>query len=150
MKPYGESVFKPLTILHWKLKEPKDQVEQIFSQETEIKNVENPNEVLHLLYRYKISNVVIGAQSSEDFKTDWLPILQKIPLNLRREIFVILLMPSAKTLDPWQTFLHSVNLLVSVDDIKDLPLHLERAKLYFYELYEPYFRAVKKFAEELR
>ena len=150
MNPDKVTLIKPLTLLYWKLKEPKGKIEEIFFQETEIKDIENPNEVQELLYRYKISNIVIGAQSSEEFKTEWLPVLQKIPLNQRREIFVLLVLPSAKTFDPWQTFLHSVNLLVSVEDIKDLPLYLERAKLYFYDLYEPYFKAMRKFMEEMR
>ncbi len=150
MKQAAESVIKPLTVVHWKLKEPKDLIEELFSQETELKPIENPNELIPFLYRYKISNIVIGAQSSEDFKKEWFPVLQKIPLAQRREIFVLLVLPSAKAFDPWQTFLHSVNLLVSVDELKDLPFHLERAKQYFYELYEPYFRAMRKFAEELR
>lgn len=150
MKQAAESVIKPLTVVHWKLKEPKDLIEELFSQETELKPIENPNELIPFLYRYKISNIVIGAQSSEDFKKEWFPVLQKIPLAQRREIFVLLVLPSAKAFDPWQTFLHSVNLLVSVDELKDLPFHLERAKQYFYEIYEPYFRALRRFVEELR
>jgi hypothetical protein len=150
MKQAEATIVKPLTLVHWKLKEPKALIEELFSQETELRLIEDPNEVIPLLYRYKILNLVIGAQSSEDFKKEWLPVLQKVPLNQRREIFVLLVLPSAKTFDPWQTFLHSVNLLVSVEDLKDLPLHLEQAKQYFYELYEPYFRALRKFVEELR
>jgi hypothetical protein len=150
MKQAEAIIVKPLTVMHWKLKEPKALIEELFSQETELKPIEDPKEVIPLLYRYKISNIVIGAQSSEDFKKEWLPVLQKVPLNQRREVFVLLVLLSAKAFDPWQTFLHSVNLLVSVYDLKDLPLHLERAKQYFYELYEPYFRALRKFAEELR
>lgn len=150
MKQAAESVIKPLTVVHWKLKEPKDLIEELFSQETELKPIENPNELIPFLYRYKISNIVIGAQSSEDFKKEWFPVLQKIPLAQRREIFVLFVLPSAKAFDPWQTFLHSVNLLVSVDELKDLPFHLERAKQYFYEIYEPYFRALRRFVEELR
>jgi len=145
-----KTIVKPLTVMHWKLKEPTGLIEDLFSQETELRPIEDPNEVIPLLYRYKILNLVIGAQSSEDFKKEWFPVLQKVPLNQRREIFVLLVLPSAKTFDPWQTFLHSVNLLLSVYDLKDLPLHLERAKQYFNELYEPYFRAMKKVAEELR
>jgi hypothetical protein len=143
-------IVKPLTVVHWKLKEPTGLIEDLFSQETEIRPIEDPNELIPLLYRYKISNIVIGAQSSEDFKKEWIPVLQKVPLNQRREIFVLLVLPSAKAFDPWQTFLHSVNLLVSVEELKNLPFHLERAKQYFYELYEPYFRAMRKFTEELR
>jgi hypothetical protein len=141
---------KPLTLVHWKLKEPPGLVEDLFSQETEIRAIEDPNALIPLLYRHKVLYLVIGAQSSEDFKKEWFPVLQKVPLNQRREIFVLLVLPSAKTFDPWQTFLHSVNLLVSVYDLKDLPLYLEQAKQYFNELYEPYFRAMRKFVEELR
>ena len=143
-------IVKPLTVVHWKVEEPTGLIEDLFSQETEIRPIEDPNELIPLLYRHKVLYLVIGAQSSEDFKKEWLPVLQKVPLNQRREIFVLLVLPSAKTFDAWQTFLHSVNLLVSVDDLKDLPLHLERAKQYFYELYEPYFKAMRKFVEELR
>jgi hypothetical protein len=143
-------IVKPLTVVHWKVEEPTGLIEDLFSQETEIRPIEDPNELIPLLYRHKVLYLVIGAQSSEDFKKEWLPVLQKVPLNQRREIFVLLVLPSAKTFDAWQTFLHSVNLLVSVNDLKDLPLHLERAKQYFYELYEPYFRAMRKFVEELR
>jgi hypothetical protein len=145
-----KTIVKPLTVVHWKLKESTGLIEDLFSQETELRPIKDPNEVIPLLYRYKILNLVIGAQSSEDFKKEWFPVLQKVPLNQRREIFVLLVLPSAKAFDPWQTFLHSVNLLLSVYDLKDLPLHLERAKQYFYELYEPYFRALRKIAEELR
>jgi len=150
MEPAVKGVVKPLTVVHWKVEEPTGLIEELFSQETELRPIEDPNEVIPLLYRHKILNLVIGAQSSEDFKKEWLPVLQKVPLNQRREIFVLLVLPSAKAFDPWQTFLHSVNLLVSAYDLKDLPLHLERAKQYFYELYEPYFRALRKFVEELR
>jgi hypothetical protein len=150
MKQAGATVVKPLTVMHWKVEEPTGLIEELFSQETEIRPIEDPNEVIPLLYRHKILNLVIGAQSSEDFKKEWFPVLQKVPLNQRREIFVLLVLPSAKTFDPWQTFLHSVNLLVSVYDLKDLPLYLEQAKQYFNELYEPYFRAMRNFVEELR
>ena len=150
MKQAEATGVKPLTVVHWKLKEPTGLIEDIFSQETEIRPIEDPNELIPLLYRHKVLYLVIGAQSSEDFKKEWLPVLQKVPLNQRREIFVLLVLPFAKTFDPWQTFLHSVNLLLSVDDLKDLPFHLERAKQYFNELYEPYFRAMRKFVEELR
>jgi hypothetical protein len=143
-------IVKPLTVVHWKLKEPTGLIEGLFSQETEIRPIEDPNELIPLLYRHKVLYLVLGAQSSEDFKKEWIPVLQKVPLAQRREIFVLLVLPSAKAFDPWQTFLHSVNLLVSVEELKDLPFHLERAKQYFYELYEPYFRAMRKFAEELR
>jgi len=145
-----KTIVRPLTVVHWKLKEPLGLVEDFFSQDTEIRPIEDPNEFIPLLYRHKVLYLVIGAQSSEDFKKEWFPVLKKVPLSLRRELFVLLVLPSAKTLDAWQTFLHSVNLLVSVDDLKDLPLHLERAKQYFYELYEPYFRAMIKLVEELR
>jgi len=150
MKQAEATVVKPLTVIHWKIEEPTGLIEELFSQETELKSIEDPKEVIPLLYRYKILYLVIGAQSSEDFKNEWLPVLQKVPFNQRREIFVLLVLPSAKTFDPWQTFLHSVNLLVSVEDLKYLPFYLEQAKQYFYELYEPYFRAMRKFAEELR
>jgi hypothetical protein len=143
-------IVKPLTVVHWKLKEPTGLIEDLFSQETEIRPIEDPNELIPLLYRHKVLYLVLGAQSSEDFKKEWIPVLQKVPLAQRREIFVLLVLPSAKTFDPWQTFLHSVNLLVSVEELKNLPFHLERAKQYFYELYEPYFRAMRKFTEELR
>jgi hypothetical protein len=143
-------IVKPLTVVHWKLKEPTGLIEGLFSQETEIRPIEDPNELIPLLYRHKVLYLVLGAQSSEDFKKEWIPVLQKVPLAQRREIFVLLVLPSAKAFDPWQTFLHSVNLLVSVEEIKDLPFYLEQAKQYFYELYEPYFRAMRKFAEELR
>jgi hypothetical protein len=150
MKQAEATIVKPLTVVHWKVEEPTGLIEELFSQETELRPIEDPNEVIPLLYRHKILNLVIGAQSSEDFKKEWLPVLQKVPLTQRREVFVLLVLPSAKTFDPWQTFLHSVNLLVSVYDLKDLPFHLQRAKQYFYELYEPYFRAMRNFAEELR
>jgi hypothetical protein len=145
-----KTIVKPLTVVHWKVEEPTGLIEDLFSQETEIRPIEDPNELIPLLYRHKVLYLVIGAQSSEDFKKEWLPVLQKVPLSHRRELFVLLVLPSAKTFDAWQTFLHSVNLLVSVYDLKDLPLHLERAKQYFNELYEPYFRAMRKFVEELR
>jgi|GEM_PF-1268518 len=150
MKQAEATIVKPLTVVHCKVEELTGLIEELFSQETELKPIEDPNEVIPLLYRHKILNLVIGAQSSEDFKKEWLPVLQKVPLNSRREIFVLLVLPSAKAFDPWQAFLHSVNLLVSVEELKDLPFHLERAKQYFYELYEPYFRAVRKVAEEMR
>jgi len=150
MKQAEATVVKPLTVVRWKVEEPTGLIEDFFSQETEIRPIEDPNELISLLYRHKVLYLVIGAQSSEDFKKEWFPVLQKVPLNQRRELFVLLVLPSAKSFDAWQTFLHSVNLLVSVDDLKDLPLHLERAKQYFYELYEPYFRAMRKFVEELR
>jgi|YNPMSStandDraft_1061717.scaffolds.fasta_scaffold05322_3 hypothetical protein len=150
MKQAEATIVKPLTVVHWKVEEPTGLIEELFSQETELRTIEDPNEVIPLLYRYKVSYLVIGAQSSEDFKKEWLPVLQKVPLTQRREVFVLLVLPSAKTFDAWQTFLHSVNLLVSVYDLKDLPFHLQRAKQYFCELYEPYFRAMRNFAEELR
>jgi len=150
MKQAEATIVKPLTVVHWKVEEPTGLIEELFSQETEIRPIEDPNEVIPLLYRHKVLYLVIGSQCSEDFKKEWFPVLQKVPLNQKREIFVLLVLPSAKTFDPWQTFLHSVNLLVSVDDLKDLPLHLEQAKQYFNELYEPYFRAMRKFVEELR
>jgi hypothetical protein len=150
MKQAEATIVKPLTVVHWKVEEPTGLIEELFSQETELRTIEDPNEVIPLLYRYKVSYLVIGAQSSEDFKKEWLPVLLKVPLTQRREVFVLLVLPSAKTFDAWQTFLHSVNLLVSVYDLKDLPFHLQRAKQYFCELYEPYFRAMRNFAEELR
>jgi hypothetical protein len=150
MKQAEATGVKPLTVVHWKLKESMGLIEDIFSQETEIRPIEDPNELIPLLYRHKVLYLVIGSQSSEDFKEEWFPVLQKVPLNQRREIFVLLVLPSAKTFDPWQTFLHSVNLLLSIEDLKDLPLYLEQAKQYFNELYEPYFRAMRKFVEELR
>jgi len=150
MKQAEATIVKPLTVVHWKVEEPTGLIEELFSQETELRTIEDPNEVIPLLYKHKILNLVIGAQSSEDFKKEWLPVLQKVPLTQRREVFVLLVLPSAKTFDAWQTFLHSVNLLVSVYDLKDLPFHLQRAKQYFCELYEPYFRAMRNFAEELR
>jgi len=149
MKSMGDSLIKPLTVFYWKLTVPQYEVESLFSQETEVKRIENPEEFINFLYRHKVSYLVLGLLSLEDFKREWMPILSRISLNQRRKMFVVLILPDAKTLDPWQTFLLSVNLLVNVEDTKGLSLYLQRAKSYFYELYEPYFRAMRNYLEEL-
>ena len=73
---------------------------------------------------------------------------EKFPIEKRREIFLIYILPKAKTLDPKETFLLSANLVISEEHLSDFERIYKRAFQYWSILYKDFKTAYERLRKE--
>lgn len=76
---------------------------------------------------YEIVVIDQGFQGGTLLDNPLLKLLQGMPMTTRRYMFVALLSPEVKTLDNMTAFAHSVNAVVSYNDIAQIKPILQRA-----------------------
>ncbi|MCS7279892.1 MAG: hypothetical protein NZ530_07560 [Thermodesulfobacteriaceae bacterium] len=140
---------KPVCLIYWELKTPLESVSQYFFQNNfEVKILKDKSE-LEAWLKLEMVKVVIcagnGLEEVQDLKT----LLDTLPIEKRRKIFVIYIFPSENTLDPEKTFLLSANLLISEKDLEFFEKIYSKASLYWEILYRNYYKALESFSEEV-
>ncbi len=142
---------KPLCLIFWNLDSSPDSVIDFFKnkKEFEVKEIKNIEDLEYWLKISRIENIVLGIKNLEEGKDIQEYINKKLPMERRREIKLIYVLPEAKTLDPKETFLLSANLVVSEKHLSDIEKIYERAKNYWDFLYKDYKKAFLKYLETL-
>ncbi len=137
---------KPLTAVYWELEEDFTKIIPFFQEETEVRKLENFEEFWEWIKYVEVRNLVLGYKDQsvfENIKKD----LDRIDIEKRRKIFILLISPQLKTLDRKQAFLLGVNLVVHPENLGELDKILNKAKLYWEILYKPYFTTLEKILE---
>ncbi|PMP62691.1 MAG: hypothetical protein C0197_04100 [Caldimicrobium thiodismutans] len=138
---------KPVSLIYWELEGEFKNFFSFLEGETELKILENLNEFYQWFTVLEIRNFMAGVKKAEKIK-EINQLLEKLPIEKRREIFIIYISPEVETLDTKGSFLYSANLLVNERDLKDMERIYSKAKTYWVSLYKPYFQAMAKFLEE--
>ncbi|MGB9760908.1 MAG: hypothetical protein ACPLWD_00235 [Caldimicrobium thiodismutans] len=138
---------KPVSLIYWELEGEFKNFFSFLEGETELKILENLNEFYQWFTALEIRNFMAGVKKAEKIK-EINQLLEKLPIEKRREIFIIYISPEVETLDTKGSFLYSANLLVNERDLKDMERIYSKAKTYWVNLYKPYFQAMAKFLEE--
>ncbi|MGC9016615.1 MAG: hypothetical protein ACP5JQ_00315 [Caldimicrobium sp.] len=138
---------KPVSLIYWELEGEFKNFFSFLEGETELKILENLNEFYQWFTVLEIRNFMAGVKKAEKIK-EINQLLEKLPIEKRREIFIIYISPEVETLDTKGSFLYSANLLVNERDLKDMERIYSKAKTYWVNLYKPYFQAMAKFLEE--
>ncbi|MGC8871422.1 MAG: hypothetical protein ACP5QC_00885 [Caldimicrobium sp.] len=138
---------KPVSLIYWELEGEFKNFFSFLEGETELKVLENLNEFYQWFTVLEIRNFMAGVKKAEKIK-EINQLLEKLPIEKRREIFIIYISPEVETLDTKGSFLYSANLLVNERDLKDMERIYSKAKTYWVNLYKPYFQAMAKFLEE--
>ncbi|MGC9109436.1 MAG: hypothetical protein ACP5HI_04220 [Caldimicrobium sp.] len=138
---------KPVSLIYWELEGEFKKFFSFLEGETELKVLENLNEFYQWFSALEVRNFMAGVKKAEKIK-EINQLLEKLPIERRREIFIIYISPEVETLDTKGSFLYSANLLVNERDLKDMERIYSKAKTYWVNLYKPYFQAMAKFLEE--
>ncbi len=138
---------KPVSLIYWELEGEFKKFFSFLEGETELKVLENLNEFYQWFNALEVKNFMAGVKKAEKIK-EINQLLEKLPIERRREIFIIYISPEVETLDTKGSFLYSANLLVNERDLKDMERIYSKAKTYWVNLYKPYFQAMAKFLEE--
>ncbi|WP_038057119.1 hypothetical protein [Thermodesulfobacterium hydrogeniphilum] len=142
---------KPLCLILWNLDSSPDSIIDFFKnkKDLEIKEIKNTENLEYWLKISRVENIILGIKNLEEGKDIQEYINKKLPMEKRREIKLIYILPEAKTLDPKETFLLSANLVVSEKHLSDIEKIYERAEQYWIFLYKDYKRAFSKYLETL-
>lgn len=138
---------KPLTLVLWELSSNLKQSLTFFSQTTEIIEIQNFSDFLEWQKRGEVKNLILGLQTIERIHEETKK-LSSLSVEKRRSLFVILISPCVKTLNPIENFIYGTNLLINQNDISDIEKIFSIAKSYWEDLYRPYYRAFNKLLEE--
>ncbi len=140
---------KPVCLIVWKLEVFLDKISQYFSQNNfEIKIIKNESELEAWLKAEIVKIIILAAESLEELKK-FKALIDKLSIKKRRQIFVIYILSSEKTLDPKKTFLLSANLLVNKKDLELFDKIYSKALLYWEVLYKYYYKALENYSEEV-
>lgn len=136
---------KPLCLIYWQLNTPLERISQYFFQNNfEVRVFKNKSE-LETWLKLEVVKVVICAGNSLEEVQDFKILLDTLPIERRRKIFVTYIFPSENTLDPKKTFLLSANLLISEKDLEFFEKIYSKASLYWEMLYKNYYKALESF-----
>ncbi len=137
---------KPLSLFFWKLSSEEKNFFLFLQKETEFRDIQNFKDFLEWISRSEVQYLILGLENPEELKENLRPFLE-IPLEKRRKLFIILVSPKVQTLTNKETFLYGVNLLINSGDLSSVERILQKALLFWRDLYLPYFKAQEKFKE---
>ncbi|PMP67070.1 MAG: hypothetical protein C0190_03980 [Thermodesulfobacterium geofontis] len=140
---------KPLCLIYWNLNSPYNIFEKHFSKDFEIREIKNLDDLSYWCKIALVKAVIFGVKDLEEIKEMTKFLNEKLPIGKRRKMFLIYVLPEAKTLDPKETFLLSANLVVSEDHLSDFERIYQRAYQYWSDLYKDFHFAFEKFKEEI-
>ncbi len=146
---YDYLIEKPLCLVYWNLDTPVDVLQNYFSQDLEIKEVKD---LENLIYWSRITSprvIIIGVKDLKKVKglTDFFN--EKLPITKRRELFLIYVLPNAKTFDPKETFLLSANLVISESHLSDFEKIYQKAHQYWTNLYKDFKFTYEQLKKEI-
>ncbi len=138
---------KPLTLVYWNVSQPFEGFTQSF-EDTEIKKISSVEEVDYWLKVGEVRNILIATSDKDkikEFRVFW----DKLFPEKRREIFVILITDGVHTIDPVETFVYSVNLLININDLEYFSQLYRKSQKYWEQFYKNYKRVLAKVMEEI-
>lgn len=136
---------KPVMGIFWKLHiSPKPILSYFENKGFEITVITEKEDLIKITFlRGTLIVLVIGVEELEvaqDLK-NFLDF--KLPIELRRDLEIIYVLPGVNSLDPLRTFLLSANLVINSDDLINFENVYTKAKIYWNNLYR-YYRQVKE------
>lgn len=132
---------KPLVVSFWKLPISPDPIFNYFKNKGfEIKEITEKETLIKLSFLQDMLKVVIIAVDNDQMIKELKEFLDfKLPIEVRRKLEVIYVLPEVITLDPLKTFLLSANLIINPKDVTDFDKIYEKAKNYWSNFYKYYF-----------
>ena len=140
---------KPLALFFWELEEEKESLSNTLqSLGYEVRSVTKAP-IFNRWLRFNLpSLVILGARESEKIDP-FMEVLNRLPMEERRKVFVVWVTPLAQTLDPKEAFLKSLELVINTKDLPRLAEVLERGKRLWQDFYTPYLQVEKALEEEI-
>ncbi len=144
-------ITKPLCLIFWKLDSSPEEMLNFFKEKKkfEVKKIEHVKDLEYWLKISKIESIILGVKNPEEAKEIHEYVNKKLPMEKRREMKLIYVLPEVNTLDPKKTFLLSANLIVDEKHLKDIEKIYEKAEDYWEFLYKDYKKAFLKYLEAL-
>lgn len=140
---------KPVCLIVWKLEVFLDKISQEFSQNNfEVKVLKDESEMEAWLKVEMVKLIILAGENLEELQ-NFKNLIDNLPIERRRKIFVIYILPSEKTLDPERTFLLSANLLINKNDLELFDKIYSKALLYWEVLYKNYYKTLESYSEEV-
>lgn len=139
---------RQVTICYWELGMSTDKLRDFFLKDTEWRTITQLSEILTWINYGDVKNLIVGTEDTQRM-AEAKQILEKIPIEKRREIFFILISPQLHTLDPKEAFIYSANLVINPKDLGEFERIYSRAQIYWKRLYDPYRSAFEKLKEVL-
>ncbi|MEZ0344396.1 MAG: hypothetical protein ABWJ99_06320 [Caldimicrobium sp.] len=138
---------KPISLIYWELGSDFKNFFSFLEKESEIRTLKTLEDFHHWINAVEIKNFIAGVKTSEKLK-EINQILEKLPIEKRREIFVIFISPELKSLDTRASFLYSANLVVNEGDLPNMEKIYDKARTFWLNLYKPYYQTWNKLMEE--
>ncbi len=138
---------KPVSLIYWELAGDFNKFFSFLERDTELRSLKALEEIYHWLNAVEIKNFISGVKNVEKIK-EINEVLKKLPIEKRREIFVILVSPELKTLDTRESFLYSANLVVNDKDLSEMERIYEKAKIFWLNLYKPFYQIWERILKE--
>lgn len=137
---------RPITLCLWKSKADWQKIKNFFEKDTEVKMISHPEEISKWITINEIHNIVVGLDDLQEMK-EIKTYLDVIPLERRRKLFVVLVSPKLHTLDPRESFIYSVNLVINTNDLDETARIFQKSKLYWENLYRDFHATYMKIME---
>lgn len=138
---------KPVSLIYWELVGDFTKFFSFLERDTELKPLNALEEIYHWFSGVEVKNFIAGVKNIEKLK-EIKQIFEKLPIEKRREIFVILVSPELRSLDSKESFLYSVNLVVNEKDLSEMERIYNKAKTFWLSLYKPYYQTWEKILKE--
>ena len=138
---------KPVTLIYWELGGDFNKIFSFFERDTELRSINALEEIYSWFNALQVKNFIAGVKNIEKIK-EINEIFKKLPIEKRREIFVIYISPELKTLDTRESFLYSANLVVNEKDLSEMDRIYEKAKTFWLNLYKPYYQTWERILKE--
>lgn len=139
---------RPVTVCYWELASEFRDVESFFYKETEWRILSDIKEISEWIKLADVKNIVIGVNNPEVL-IEVRDFLNKIPLEKRRNLFIVYITPFFQTLDPKESFIHGANLVVNEVDLQEFEKIYQKGKAYWDSLYTPYRSTYEKLKEAI-
>jgi len=140
---------KPLCLIFWKLSSDVNSIIKFFQEEKdfEVREIKSIDDLIYWLKIAEAKIILLGINSLEEAKEIKDYIDKKLPIEKRRDIIVIYILPEVNTLNPKETFLLSANLVISEKHLSEFPKIYEKASHYWEILYKDFKKALTKYLE---
>ena len=135
---------KSLCLIYWDLNASLGILKNYFSEDFEIREIKTLEDLIYWCKIALVKIIIFGIKDLEKIKDLVKFLNEKLPIEKRREIFLIYILPKTKTLDPKETFLLSANLVVSEEHLSDFERIYQRAFQYWSILYKDFKTAYKR------
>jgi len=141
---------KPIALIFWKLATESTVVKDTLSREMEVKDINSLDDFKYWLHIGEVKCLVIGVKDVSEAKDLKEFVDLKLPVEKRRKLFVIYVLPNKRSMHPREIFLLSGNLLLAEEHLSEFPRAYEKAFKYWEYLYKPFKQAqVKLLGEEV-